>query len=288
VLTLSSEKISKLINGRVIPNDRVFYPVKPIVGTAVDGVGSNNGSNNELPNIKGKVVVLTSTSSRKKEIDKVKRIAKALGDAGAKQTIVLTNDQSIAGEFREFHSHVLDLSDEDAVRRIFNTARKKFEKIDAVVHFTGDYDYESPLTNLARNQWDLLVDNFINIPGLITRESVNAMAPQGAVDEPKKYKDSKGFVIIVGPDAPVGRKISGTVRARSDVFRGALRPYTATVNQELADVLGSKIRLYLVLGGNTEGTEPNADKLESSIMHLLSGSALARNESIFYIDEARI
>src|SRR5829696_3503984 len=34
VLTLSDDTISKLINGRVIPNDRVFYPVKPIVGTS--------------------------------------------------------------------------------------------------------------------------------------------------------------------------------------------------------------------------------------------------------------
>ena len=36
VLNLCDEKISKLINGRVIPNDRVFYPVKPIIGTSVE------------------------------------------------------------------------------------------------------------------------------------------------------------------------------------------------------------------------------------------------------------
>jgi len=36
VLTLSDDTISKLINGRIIPNDRVFYPVKPIVGTYID------------------------------------------------------------------------------------------------------------------------------------------------------------------------------------------------------------------------------------------------------------
>src|SRR6185436_13838933 len=35
VLNLSSEKMSKLLNGRVIPNDRVFYPTRPIVGTSI-------------------------------------------------------------------------------------------------------------------------------------------------------------------------------------------------------------------------------------------------------------
>ena len=125
------------------------------------------------------------------------------------------------------------------------------------------------------------------MPGLITREAVNAMAPERAVEEPVKFKRSKGIVVIVGPDAPVGKKISGTVRARSEVFRGALRPYTATVNQELGDVLGSYIRLYLILGGNIEGDAPNNDRLQNSVLQLISGSALKRNETIFYIDEAK-
>ncbi|MDX1372603.1 MAG: alcohol dehydrogenase, partial [Nitrososphaeraceae archaeon] len=76
-------------------------------------------------------------------------------------------------------------------------------------------------------------------------------------------------------------------RARSEVFRGALRPYTATVNQELSDVLGSNIRLYLVLPGNIEGAESRVDNVTNSILNLLSGSALHRNESIFCIDEAK-
>jgi hypothetical protein len=70
------------------------------------------------------------------------------------------------------------------------------------------------------------------------------------------------------------------------VFRGALRPYTTTVNQELSDVLGSNIRLYLVLAGNSEGIEPDSGKVCKSILGLASGAALTRNESIFYIDES--
>ena len=102
-----------------------------------------------------------------------------------------------------------------------------------------------------------------------------------------KFRGSKGAVIIIGPDAPVGDKISGTVRARSEVFRGALRPYTVTVNQELDDVLGSNIRLYLILPGNIEGMPPDTERLRDSLTHLLSVSSLKRNEIIFYIDESK-
>lgn len=279
VMNLCDEKISKLINGRVIPNDRVFYPVKPIVGTSVDGPAQ--------PDMKDKVIVLTTSSSTAKDIGRVKQVARLSQGAGAKQVIVLTNSQSDIGQYRDFHSHAVDMLDEESVRRIFNTAKTKFGKIDSIIHFTGDYDYNSAFSSLSRNQWDILVDSFIYIPALITKEAVNAMSPKGAVEEPAKYKDSKGTVVIVGPDAPVGRKISGILRARAEVFRGALRPYTATANQELGDVLGSNIKLHLVLAGNSEGGEPDAERLQNSILNLAAGIALKRNEAIFYVDEAK-
>src|SRR6476619_3601254 len=246
VLNLCDERISKLINGRVIPNDCIFYPVKPIIGTSVEV--------NKPIDIRDKVIVITVSSSTKKDLDRVQKIAVALNSKGVKQVIILTNNQSDALQFKDFHNHFINLSNERDVKKIFNTARTSFGSIDAIIHFTGDYDYNLPISSLARQQWDSLVDNFVNIPALITREAVNAMAPKGAVEEPIKFKGSKGIVIIVGPDAPIGKKITGTVRARSEVFRGALRPYTATVNQELQDVLGSNIRLYLILAGNLDVT----------------------------------
>lgn len=279
VMNLCDEKISKLINGRVIPNDRVFYPVKPIVGTAVDMPAQ--------PDLKDKVIVLTTTSSAMKDIERVKQVARLAQGAGTRQVIVLANNQANMEEYRDFHSHYINMLDEESVRRIFNTARTKFGGIDSVIHFTGDYDYNAAFSSLSRQQWDALVDNFIYIPGLITKEAVIAMAPPGAFDEPSKFKDSKGTVVIVGPDAPVGKKISGVLRARADVFRGALRPYTATVNQELGDVLGSNIKLHLVLAGNSEGVEPDAERLHNSILNLAKGAVLKRNEAIFYVDEAR-
>jgi NAD(P)-dependent dehydrogenase (short-subunit alcohol dehydrogenase family) len=279
VLNLCDIKISKLINGRVIPNDRVFYPVKPVVGTSIETSTSMD--------VKDKVIVITISSSTKKDVDCARQMAATLDSKGVKQTIILANSKSNISQFKDFHSHLIDLCNEESVRKIFNIIRTKFGDIDAVVHFTGSYDYNLPLSSLTRQQWDLLVDNFVNTPALITREAVNAMAPKGAAEEPIKFKGSRGIVVIVGPDSPIGKKISGAIRARSEVFRGALRPYTATVNQEIADVLGSNIRLYLILAGNIEGSNPNNDKLQNSILQLISGSALKRNETVFYIDEAR-
>jgi NAD(P)-dependent dehydrogenase (short-subunit alcohol dehydrogenase family) len=279
VINLCDDNISKLINGRVIPNDRVFYPVKPIVGTGVDALTQLD--------FKGKAIVITTSSSAKKDIDRVKGAAKLAREAGAKDVIVLAHNQQDMTEYGDFHNHSVDMLDEKSVHRIFSAAKNRSGRIDSIIHFTGDYDYNVPLISLSRRQWDALVDNFIYIPGLITKEGVNAMAPEGAAQDPAKFKDSKGAIVIVGPDAPIGKKISGLLRARADVFRGALRPYTATVNQELSDVLGSNIRLYLLFAGNSEGLEPDNSRLCSAALNLVAGAALKRNEAIFYIDEAR-
>jgi NAD(P)-dependent dehydrogenase (short-subunit alcohol dehydrogenase family) len=279
VMNLCDDNISRLINGRVIPNDRVFYPVRPIVGTAVDDLVQDN--------VKGKVIVITTSSPAKKDTERVKELARLAHGAGAKDVIVLAHNHQDMSQYTEYHNHTIDMLDEQSVHGIFNAARKRSGRIDSIIHFTGDYDYNTAINSLSRNQWDALVDNFIYVPALITKEGVNAMAPESSVQDPAKFKDSTGVIVIVGPDAPVGKKISGLLRARAEVFRGALRPYTATVNQELSDVLGSGIRLYLVLAGNSEGLEPDNKKLCNAALNLAAGAALKRNEAIFYIDEAR-
>jgi len=276
VLTLSDDTISKLINGRIIPNDRVFYPVKPIVGTFID--------DNSIQNLKEKVVIITTTSSKEKDVQRIISLANKLNDIGVKQVIILSKNYDDTKFYKDFHSHSLDLADEEKVKRIFNTAKTKFGSIDSVIHITGDYDYNRSLLSLSREDWDLLVENFIHIPALITREAVKFMSPADAIQKPSQFKDSKGIIVILGPDSPSGKKISGLSRARSEVFRGALRPYTATVNQELSDVLGSKIKLNLILAGNVEGMESNIENV-TTVLNLFSGSSLNKNESIFYIDE---
>jgi NAD(P)-dependent dehydrogenase (short-subunit alcohol dehydrogenase family) len=279
VLTLSDDTISKLINGRIIPNDRVFYPVKPIVGTSID--------DNSIQNLKEKVVIITTTSSKEKDVQRIISLANKLNDIGVKQVIILSKNYDDTKFYKDFHNHSLDLADEEKVKRIFNTAKTKFGSIDSVIHITGEYDYNRSLSSLSREEWDILVENFIHIPALITREAVKFMSPADAIQKPSQFKDSKGIIVILGPDSPSGKKISGLSRARAEVFRGALRPYTATVNQELSDVLGSKIKLNLILAGNIEGIESNIENVTTSVLNLIAGSSLNKNESIFYIDEGK-
>ncbi|HEX2304802.1 MAG TPA: SDR family oxidoreductase [Nitrososphaeraceae archaeon] len=275
VLNLSSEKMSKLLNGKIVPNDRVFYPTRPIIGTYIH--------QNEI-DISDKVIILIINSSLEKDHRRAKLIANSLVNK-IKQLVILIKDAKDLGYYKEFHSHSVNLSSEDAVKRVFRVVREKFSAIDSVVLLTGEYDYGITLKSLGRKQWDQLVENYLFVPALITRESVINMSPDGALSEPSLFKGSKGSITIVGPDSPVGDKISGIVRARSEIFRGALRPFNATVNQELRDVIKSNIRQYLLLAGNIEGCQPDEVKITNMISSILSQENSVNNQTIFYVDE---
>lgn len=276
VLNLSSEKMSKLLNGRVIPNDRVFYPTRPIIGTYI---------HQKDVDISDKVIVLIINSSAEKDLKRAKIIANSLVNK-IKQLVILTKDSKDLSYYKEYHSHAINLSNEEAVKGIFRVISEKFSTIDGVVLLTGEHDYDVALKSLNRKQWDHLVEEYLFVPALITRESVTHMAPAGAASEPSLFKGSMGSIIVVGPDAPVGDKISGVVRARSEIFRGALRPFNATVNQELRDVIKSNIRQYLLLAGNIEGREPDEEKITNMILHLIAQSDGGNNQTIFYVDES--
>ena len=276
VLNLSSEKMSKLLNGRVIPNDRVFYPTRPIIGTYI---------HQKDMDISDKVIVLIINSSAEKDLKRAKIIANSLVNK-IKQLVILTKDSKDLSYYKEYHSHSVNLSNEDAVKGIFRVISEKFSAIDAVVLLTGEHDYDVTLRSLDRKQWDHLVEDYLFVPAMITRESVTHMAPAGAVSEPSLFKGSSGSIIIVGPDSPVGDKISGVVRARSEIFRGALRPFNATVNQELRDVIKSNIRQYLLLAGNIEGHEPDEEKITNMILNIIAQSSGGNNQTIFYVDES--
>jgi NAD(P)-dependent dehydrogenase (short-subunit alcohol dehydrogenase family) len=276
VLNLSSEKMSKLLNGRVIPNDRVFYPTRPIIGTYI---------HQKDMDISDKVIVLIINSSAEKDLKRAKIIANSLVNK-IKQLVILTKDSKDLSYYKEYHSHSVNLSNEDAVKGIFRVISEKFSAIHAVVLLTGEHDYDVALRSLDRKQWDHLVEDYLFVPAMITRESVTHMAPAGAVSEPSLFKGSSGSIIIVGPDSPVGDKISGVVRARSEIFRGALRPFNATVNQELRDVIKSNIRQYLLLAGNIEGHEPDEKKITNMILNIIAQSSGGNNQTIFYVDES--
>ena len=279
VLNLCDDKLSKLINGRIVPSDRVFYPVRPMIRTSLD--------NKAFPaQVDEKVVILIANPFTRQDLDQLHTIAKELRLEGLKGLTIFIRKRLESKELEDFSYKVFDLSDEGQMRIQFEAVRKKFGVIDAVIYLTGDFDYNRSILSLSRKEWDSLVDQFINVPALISKESVNAMCPD-AVLEPVKYKNSDGKIILVGPQSPAGKKISGLLRARSEIFRGALRPYAATVNQELVEVLGSRIRLFLMLPGNLEGSGSDTQRLSRSVVQIISNMVGNNSDTIFYVDEVR-
>lgn len=279
VLNLCDEKISALLNGRIVPSDRVFYPVRPLMRTSLDDISASL-------RIKEKVVILLGNPSNAKDLDRIKNLANALRVEGVENLTIFLHSCNLPFKFDSFSYEMFNLNDEEHIGYKFQEVAKKYGSIDTVVYMTGNYDYERSLLSLSRKEWDSLVEQFINIPALVTKESVNAMCP-GAVLDPPRYKNSNGRIIIVGPESPAGAKISGLVRARSEVFRGALRPFAATVNQELFEVLGSNIRLFLILPGTIAGSGSDAQSLHRSAAQIISGHVGNNADAIFYIDEIK-
>ena len=236
VLTLSDDEQAKILNGKVIPGDRVFYPVKSHIRSSVPKAEKNN--------LDGKRFVFGDMSRN----EKISSITSMIEEKGGQ--LVTSND--------------FDLS----------------------IHITGNLPDFSKLTELSRDEWDKLVDQFINTPAKWTQHALDAFVPGGS-DDPRKFKDVNGRIVIIGPDLPVGKKISGHERAKVEVFRGALRPFVTTINQELSDVLKSNIRVFLILPGTVDGKEPSNENIMNTINYLMTDDAASSSEVIFCPDETR-
>ena len=109
----------------------------------------------------------------------------------------------------------------------------------------------------------------------------------GGSDDPRLFKEAYGRIVIVGPALPAGKKVGGHARAKAEVFRGALRPFATTVNQELSDVLKSNVRIFLILPGTVDGKEPNDENIMNAINYLITDEAGTSSEVIFCPDESR-
>jgi len=238
VLTLSDDDQAKILNGKIIPGDRVFYPVKSHIRASVPKSEKNN-----LADKAYSVTVSDDNASTK---------------AGIFENLLNDKGGHIAGE------------SEDRLH----------------VHFTGDVPNFSKLTELSRGEWNKLVDKFINNPAKTTKKAINHFVPFGDVD-PRNFKDAKGRIVIIGPDLPAGKKISGHERAKVEVFRGAMRPFATTVNQELSDVLKSNVRAFLILPGTVDGKEPSDENIMNTINYLMSDESQSSSEVIFCPDETR-
>lgn len=281
VLNLCDDEIAKILNGKVIPGDRVFYPVKPHIGTTTPGV--------HQPDFGGKAIVLTIDATDKDDADRVEFLAQHIEKNGGKVACFIS--QSTPKELQEqisskFHAHVVDIKNPEEVERWLNTAKTNIGEILAVIHVTGKLPEISKLIEQTRAKWEELTAKFILTPATVAQRALEHFVPDGSKD-PRLYKDAKGAIMIIGPDLPIGRKVTGTQRAQVEVFRGALRPFTTTVNQELSDVLSSKIRLFTIFPGTVAGAEPNNQRIADALNFLVSDSAASSAEVIFCVDESR-
>ena len=281
ILTLADDEMSKILNGKVIPGDRVFYPVRAHVAGATPNV--------HQPELNGKSVVFAINATDKTDADRAEYLAQHVEKNGGKAICIISQDTpkdlqgSISGKF---HSHVADLKNPEEIQRWLETASKNMGEIIAIVNITGKVPEFSKLIELTRKEWDNLVDKFINIPATVIQRSFEHFVPGGGKD-PRLFKDKHGIVMTIGPDLPVGKKISGSDRAKVEVFRGALRPFTTTVNQELSDVLKSKVRSFLVLPGTVDGKEPQNERISQALNFFISENSPSSGEVIFCVDETR-
>ena len=281
VLNLCDDEIAKILNGKVIPGDRVFYPVKPHIGTTTPGV--------HQPNFSGKSVVFTIDGTDKTDAERVEFLAQHVEKNGGKVACFIS--QSTPKEVQEsisskFHSHIVDITNPEEIQRWLNTAKTNLGEILGVIHITGKLPQIGKLTELDRPGWEELVAKFISTPATVAQRALEHFVPGGDKD-PRLYKDTKGAIMIIGPDLPVGRKVTGTQRAQVEVFRGALRPFTTTVNQELSDVLKSKIRMFTIFPGSVTGSEPNNQRIAEAFNFLVTENALSSAEVTFCVDETR-
>ena len=241
VLTLVDDEQSKILNGKIIPGDRVFYPVKSHIRSSVPKTEKNN--------FDGMKCIITNDGS---------------GDATQKAT-------NLRSLLEEKGAKIID---------------EKSESNTLFIHITGNVPEFSKLTELTRNEWDSLIDKFINTPAQISQNALESFVPDGS-DDPRLFKEAYGRIIIVGPALPAGKKVGGHARAKAEVFRGALRPFATTVNQELSDVLKSNVRMFVVLPGTVDGKEPNDENLVNTINYLVTEQAGKSSEVIFCPDESR-
>jgi len=279
VLTLADDEIAKILNGKVIPGDRVFYPVKPHIASSIPQTQGNF----ELG-----IVIITADISEKNDAERIENVANSIEKNGGKVVCLISNDvnDEITKSLSEkFHSHKINLDSTEEIERYFNTA-KSLGKTSMVIHATGNVPAFSKLTELSRQEWDRLINKFIITPAKVWQASMNLFVPNGSND-PRLFKDKTGTIVTIGPDLPVGRKISGSERAKIEVFRGALRPFTTTVNQELSDVLKSKVRSFLVLPGTVDGKEPNNENVVNAVNYFSTEKATRSAEVIFCPDESR-
>ena len=259
VLNLCGDEMSAILDGKVVPGDRVFYPVKPHVAGALPAP-------KERPDLSGGkgIIVITADPTDVADVRNIEHMASHIQDDCGGDVVCFVSDAAPAEAAeriaKKMHSHVINLADPEEVARWLGTAQQKKGRIQGAIHYTGSVPAIEKLTKVTRKEWDGLVSKFIIRPA-VSAQGVLGMFVPGGGEDPRRFKGTDGTIMIVGPRLPSGKKTTGIQRAQAEVFRGALRPFVTTVNQELSDVLRSRIRVFAALPGSVTGAEPDPQRV---------------------------
>src|SRR5207245_4974753 len=143
VMMLCDDDISRILNGKVIPGDRVFYPVKPHIASSIPDAE---------PDFKSKVVLFATDATEESDVSRIEFLAQNVESDGGKSIILISKTSAKQAEERlsKFHSHVIDFTNQENVKRMLNTAAKKIAPIRVVIYIIGKITQISKITELSR------------------------------------------------------------------------------------------------------------------------------------------
>lgn len=280
IIELCGSDLSSTLNGKVIPGDRVFYPVRAHIGGQVPKVS-------KIADLSSRTVVIVLGATDIEGAMEAASLAERAEARGAKAVIVIGDKtpSECVEQLSKYHSHTANLAERDEISRWLKAA-SGIGSIVGVIHVTGNLPPDTNLSTLSRANWDNLVERFLYAPARTMRAAMEQYVPGGAID-PRLYNDASGTLGIVGPAILVGKGIPKIELARAEVFRGGLRPFITTLNQELSDVLKSKMRAFLLLPGSVNGGTPDTTKLGDALDYLVSDESRTSAIVTFCTDEQR-
>ena len=279
VTKLCDVDIAATLCGKVIPGDRVFYPVKAHIGAQIPHVPSIE--------LGGHTVVIVVGATDNEGCIQAAALASRAKERGAKPVLIISNDtpKEHQGVLSDYHSHNANLADQKEISR-WLAAAKGIGDIAGVIHVTGNMEQDTQLHTLSRQDWDSLVERFLYAPARTMRAAMEMYVP-GGTEDPRLYVGVRGVLGIVGPAIIAGKDVSRNESIRAEVFRGAQRPLITTMNQELSDVLKSKMRAFLLLPGSVSGAKSEPSRLADVLDYALSTESLTSSIVIFCVDESR-
>ncbi len=273
-------------NGQVVPIGSLNYPT-------VNHTGIPAFKMEHLPDLNNHTTVVTvGYALSEADLERLNAILTPILQSGSRVVFLspassLEKIQALAAQLPAGKLGVevieCNLVDEPAIQAGFQQVVQKYGKPNIVIHATGDVDYSKRVTDMSRSEWDNLVKNFEFTTGAVVKTAEGAMAPEALTVDPRLFRKANGSIILIGPSLPVGNT-SAVERARVELFRGGLRPNTATFNQELR-ILKSKIRINLILPGRPDGKFAKLDNTAATALYLASDDSKDYSGNMWYVDE---